>query len=77
MIGATTDNASNIVNAINQMGIQHLPCVGHALQLSVKRGLEIVEVKSCISRYKSVVSHFKRRTKEMYSLRAMLKLLGH
>ena len=65
VIGATTDNAKNITNAIEQMDIQHLPCVGHTLQ----RGLKIAKVKSCISQCKSVVSHFKKSTKDTHSLR--------
>ena len=35
--GATTDNASNMVNAIGLLGIQHFPCVAHTLQLSILR----------------------------------------
>ena len=82
VIGATTDNAKNIINAIEQMDIQHLPCVGHTLQLAVKHGLEIAKVKSCVSWCKSVVStsHFKKSTKDTYSLRdkqAMLQLPCH
>ena len=38
--GCTTDNASNITNAIeNHMSLVHLPCIGHTLQLSIERGL--------------------------------------
>ena len=80
VIGATTDNAKNITNAIEQMDIQHLPCVGHTLQLAVKHGLEVAKVKSCISQCKPVVSHFKKSTKDTYSLRdkqAMLQLPRH
>ena len=80
VIGATTDNAKNIINAIEQINIQHLPCVDHTLQLVVKCGLEIAKVKSCISQCKSVVSHFKKSTKDTYSLRdkqAMLQLPHH
>ena len=42
--GATTDNGGNIVNACaNHLNLIHLPCIGHTLQLAVKRALELIE----------------------------------
>ncbi|KAI3635978.1 hypothetical protein MIR68_005859 [Amoeboaphelidium protococcarum] len=47
IVGVTTDNASNIVKAINDLveidlltGTVHIRCVAHALNLAVKEGLE-------------------------------------
>ena len=35
--GCTTDNASNITNAIERhMSLVHLPCIDHTLQLSIE-----------------------------------------
>lgn len=40
--GCTTDNASNITNAIQgHMFLVHLPWIGHTLQLSIERGLQV------------------------------------
>ena len=54
--------------------------MGHTLQLSVKRGLEVAKIRKCVSRCKCLVSHFKKSSKEMYKLRekqTMLELPNH
>ena len=54
MYGATTDNARN--NAVvNIMGITHLGCVGHTLQLSVNKGLLVMQC----GKSKKIMQHFK------------------
>jgi len=35
-----TDNAFNMINAVKKMPYQSLPCVAHAFQLSVKKGMD-------------------------------------
>ena len=75
-----TDNASNIVNAIGLMGIEHFPCFAHTLQLGIKHGLEVQRVQRVLGRCKKLVEHFKKSVKETYKLREkqnMLKLPEH
>ena len=78
--GAITDNASNITNAIELLGVEHFPCIAHTLQLSIKRGLEVPKVQHILGRCKKLVEHFKKSTKETYQLhekQEMLKLPQH
>ena len=42
--GCTADNAGNITNAIVDLHLVHLLCVGYALQLSVENGLKVPQV---------------------------------
>ena len=43
--GCTTDNASNITNAIERhVSLVHLPCIDHTLQLSIERGLQVPSI---------------------------------
>ena len=47
----TTDNAANIDNAVSDiLGWPHLGCFGHTLNLAVKAGLKIGQVKDAIAR---------------------------
>ena len=74
--GATTDNGGNIVNAcINHLKLMHMPCVGHTLQLAVKRALEINRVKRALGRCRKCVEHFNKSTKATYKLREKQELL--
>ena len=78
--GGITDNASNTVNAIGLLGIEHFPCVAHTLQLSIKNGLTVSRVQRVLGPCKKLVEHFKKSTKETYKLREkqeMLKLPQH
>ena len=78
--GAITDNAGNIKNAIRLLGIEHFPCVAHTLQLSIKRGLEVVKVRQVLGRCRKLVEHFQKSLNETYHLREkqeMLKLPQH
>ena len=72
---ATTDNAANIVNAASLLGIEHFPCFAHTLQLSVKKALDVQNVRNTIAQCKKLVQHFKHSTKEMYCLRHKQELL--
>ena len=75
MFCATTDNAANIVNAASLLGIEHFPCFAHTLQLSVKKALDVQNVRNTIAQCKKLVQHFKHSTKEMYCLRHKQELL--
>ena len=74
--GATTDNGGNIVNAcVNHLKLTHMPCIGHTLQLAVKRALEINKVRRALGRCRKCVEHFHKSTKATYKLREKQELL--
>ena len=53
--GCTTDNASNITNAIeDHMSLVHLPCIGHTLQLSIDQGLQVPSIARVLGRCKKL-----------------------
>ena len=58
--GATTDNACNMVRAVQFLSWKHIPCFGHTLQLAVKAGLEIPSVIAVLARCRNIVGHFKK-----------------
>ncbi|KAI2643784.1 E3 SUMO-protein ligase ZBED1 [Labeo rohita] len=58
-----TDNAANMVSAIQKLGLCHLPCFAHTINLIVKRAVEEHEVMAGIcSRARRVVSYFRSST---------------
>jgi len=76
VFAATTDNGSNVVNAIvDHFDLIHMPCIGHNLQLSIKKVLDLPAVQKVIARSKKCIAHFNKSTKEMYKLREKQKLL--
>lgn len=77
----TTDNASNITNAIKSLEWNHLPCFAHTLNLIVTKALdEVPELSTVISKVKNVVSFFHRSTKatdKLYDIQARLNIFQH
>ena len=68
--GATTDNGGNIVNAcVNHLKLMHMLCIGHTLQLAVKRALEINRAKRVLGQCRKCAEHFNKSTKATYKLR--------
>lgn len=60
VVAMVTDNASNIVGAVDLMKIVHISCFAHTLNLGVKDGLEVVD--DLLTKVKNIVAHFKRST---------------
>ena len=48
IVASTTDNARNIVNALEILSWQHFGCFSHTLQLGVKKCKEIPEVSKAL-----------------------------
>ena len=49
MSAFTTDNASNITKAVAEdLGLAHMPCAGHTLNLSVQAGLNVSSIKGAL-----------------------------
>ena len=51
------------------MQVMHLGCVGHTLQLSVHKAFVLTPVARLIGKVKNLVEHFRKPTKETYTLR--------
>ena len=59
-----TDNAANIVAAVNLLGWHHLPCFAHTLNLIVQDSLKAVDgLPSLKQKCKDIVSYFHRSSK--------------
>ena len=59
-----TDNAANIVAAVNLLGWRHLPCFAHTLNLIVQDSLKAVDgLPSLQQKCKDIVSNFYRSSK--------------
>jgi len=76
VIAATTDNGTNVVKAIELLEFFHMPCVGHTLNLAVKKCFELNQVARALARVRKLVGHFHRSTKAMSKLREKQQLLG-
>lgn len=65
----TTDNASNMVLAMNVLEWTRIPCFSHSLQLAVEDALKLPQVSHALARCRRLVSHFHHSTKSTYLLR--------
>lgn len=65
----TTDNATNMQNAVKQqLGLKHFGCFAHTLNIVVEKALEVDTVKSTIEKVKAAVAHYKRSNIAMEKL---------
>ena len=76
VIGITTDNARNVKNAVDSLEFTHFGCIGHTLQLSINKGLQLGFVSRVLGHVHKLVEHFHKSTKATYALRQKQKLLG-
>ena len=68
VFGMTTDNAKNVKNAVDNLGYTHFGRIGHILQLSISRGLQLGFVARVLGHVRKLVEHFHKSTNAMYSL---------
>ena len=68
VIESTTDSARNITNAMKNLNIFNIPCVGHTLQLSVLKSFELRPVMKMLAKVQKIVGHFHRSEKATCSL---------
>ena len=66
IVAFTTDNARNIVNAIEILSWQHFGCFAHTLQLGVKKTMQVPQVAKALGRARNLVSHFHHSNKSSY-----------
>ena len=65
----TTDNASNMVLAMNTLEWTRIPCFSHSLQIAVEEALKLSKVSHALARCRRLVSHFHHSAKSTYLLR--------
>ena len=73
----TTDNGSNVANAIDMMGHIRVPCISHCLNLAVEKACSISEVTKALARCRRLVSHFNHSSKSSYLLKQKQESLSH
>ena len=77
MACVTTDNAANNDNAVcDVLSWPHLGCFGHTLNLAVKAGLKIGQVKDAVARCSPVVTYFHKSSRATYLLEVKQQALG-
>ena len=76
MPSVTTDNAANIINAVQIAGFHpHIRCVAHTLNLATQRGLQVPLMERLLGRIRRVVSFFHKSTTAMALLRRKQTIL--
>jgi len=76
VVRITTDNARNVKNTVDSLEFTHFGCIGHTLQLSISRGLQLGFISRVLGRVRKLVEHFHKSTKATYALRQKQQLLG-
>ena len=69
LVSVTTDNARNIVCAIEILSWPRFGCLAHTLQLGVKKSMEIPQVSRVLACARRVVTHFHHSSKSTYILK--------
>ena len=69
LVSVTTDNAQNIVCAIEILSWPRFGCLAHSLQLGVKKSMEIPHLSRELARARRVVTHFHHSSKSTYVLK--------
>lgn len=70
-----TDNAANIVRAVQLMGRSHMGCFAHLLNLASQAGLKIPAIARLLGRVRRIVAFFHRSTTASHSLKEKQQLL--
>ena len=64
------------VTYASELDLFNFPCIGHTLQLGVKKAFDVPKVHMTLARVGRLVAHFHRSPKSMSKLREKQKLLG-
>ena len=57
-LAIVTDNAANMGIAARELGIHHVHCYSHTLQLAIEEGLKITQISKTLGSARKLVSHF-------------------
>ncbi|CAG8715938.1 4325_t:CDS:2, partial [Cetraspora pellucida] len=69
--GASTDNASSMIKAMDQLGIEHIGCTVHTIQLALGDGFDKEEVSNLINKAKTLNSYVNGKDKYREKLRQL------
>ena len=72
----TTDNARNIVKAINLLPFEHLSCAARSLQLCVNKGLSEDSIEKLSAKCRKIVAYFKQSPANYSELQQQQEILG-
>ena len=64
----TTDNASNMNIAANEVNVNHVNCFSHTIQLAVQDGLKITQIAKVLGAARKLVSHFNYSVNSTHAL---------
>ena len=70
LINITTDNASNISRAVKETGFNHIRCFAHTINLSVQKGLKVVDTQ--LAKLRKIIGLFHRSAKAKAALEVCL-----
>ncbi|XP_059923557.1 E3 SUMO-protein ligase ZBED1-like [Gadus macrocephalus] len=70
-----TDNAANMVRAVELMQLTHVGCFAHTLNLASQAGLKIPAVSRLLSRVRRIATFFHRSTTATHILKEKQKML--
>ena len=71
-----TENARNVTAAVQQLPYEHMPCIAHSLQLSVKAALDESGVEKTLDKCRKIVGHFKHSPANSVELHAKQSEIG-
>lgn len=54
-----TDNARNMVSAVQKADFAHIPCLAHSIQLSILHGFKAADTEPLFEKCRKIVGHFK------------------
>jgi hypothetical protein len=64
LVAATTDSGANVKNAVcEHLAVDGIFCLGHALNLAVRDGLDVPQVKEVLEKAKAIASFFRASPK--------------
>jgi hypothetical protein len=64
LVAATTDSGANVKNAVcEHLAVDWIFCLGHALNLAVRDGLDVPQVKEVLEKAKAIASFFRASPK--------------
>lgn len=74
-VGAVvTDNAANILSAVQLRGWRSICCFAHLLNLTVQAG--IGQISEIVQKVKNIVEYFKKSSQGLYKLQEIQKQMG-
>ena len=66
LVAFTTDNASNVVVAMDELECIRVPCFSHCLNLAVEKACSITKICKVIARCCRLIAHFHHSSKDTY-----------